>query len=223
MDLDATGSSPLLDRDGLAGKWAEQDATGRPRKGGRHNRDKHGTDNIEGSIFGVVLCGVRTPANVGAIMRLCSCFGTADLLHLHYASNDDTNRKYWRQSQISQELESCSVGTKKRFEHEGAPFQSVQVSEFVPYLASDDRPPVIVLEAVAGATSIYDFQFPERCKIMVGSEHKGVSKEILRGLRKGLDAVIFVPMTGPHHSMNVASVMSVALYEYRRQWRGISD
>lgn len=228
-------STPLLNRDEMAGKWAEQDGhdTGRYRKGGRRQTKQGHTSNFQQENgMGVVLCGVRSPANVGSIMRLCGCFGTADILHVHYAPNDDTNRKYWGQSPILQQLESCSVGLLKQFECDnGAPFLSVGVSEFVSSymqltspaptpLELQKRVPIVVLEAVAGAVSIHDFSFPKQCKIMVGSEHKGVLQEILQGLKKGVDAVVFVPMVGSHHSMNVASAMTVALYEYRRQWPG---
>jgi len=209
-------ASPLLNGKDLAGKWAEQDGTGLATTGGsRHCKQKQRDVCNDDDNLGVILCGVRNPSNVGSMMRTCSCFRVSRLLHLHYAANNKTNQKYWSEPHVSAALQSCSVGTFTRFEHDGMLFKSIPVNEFT----LPERP-LVVLEAIAGAVSIMEYKFPEQCEIMVGSEHKGVATEILRNLRKEVDAVVYVPMVGPHHSLNVASAMTIALYEYRRQWPG---
>ena len=184
-------------------------------RGSRQRKQRAKVNDSFDDALGVILCGVRDPSNVGSIMRTCSCFGVSRFLHLHYAANEETNQKYWSGLHVSAAIQSCSVGTCVNFEYHGTPFQSISVSDYV----LSERP-VVVLEAIAGAVSIHDYKFPRHCDIMVGSEHKGVSEHILKKLRKDVDAVVYVPMTGPHHSLNVASAMTIALYEYRRQWGG---
>lgn len=153
-------------------------------------------------------------------MRTCGCFGISRMLHVHYARTEETNQTYWSEPHVVAAIQSNSVGTSKRFQQDGLPFESISACEYATVLSKEDHPPVIVLEAIAGAVSIYNFKFPKECEIMVGSENKGVTKEILKNLRRGVDAVVFVPMVGhaAHRSLNVASAMTIALYEYRRQW-----
>lgn len=151
-----TNMLPLLNREDLVGKWAEQQ--GRPNEGESPRTD----DQVA-----VVLCGVRHPSNVGSIMRSCSCFGAVRLQHLHYAF-DETNRTYWSEPHVLAAVQSASVGTYQEFQqHDGTPFRSIPVYDF-----EMSEVPLVVLEAIKGAVSIQDYKFPERCEIMVGSEHK---------------------------------------------------
>mmetsp|Transcript_10824 Transcript_10824/g.16631 ORF Transcript_10824/g.16631 Transcript_10824/m.16631 type:complete len:252 (-) Transcript_10824:577-1332(-) len=222
-EMKSLSPPPLLTRKDLGGKWEEQDGTGRPRAGARRNvKDASSVSNGENDV-GIILCGVKSPQNVGSMMRTCRCFGIPQLLHLHYALNDETNVHYWNQPNIVQQLESCSVGLLSSFQSNDdkfqTPFPSMSIADFVTsHLQSNQSPPLVVLEAIAGAVSIHDFKFPQNCHIMVGSEHKGISRQVLKALRRDVDAVIYVPMVGSHHSMNASSAMTVALYEYRKQW-----
>lgn len=34
------------------------------------------------------------------------------------------------------------------------------------------------------------------------------------------DAVVYIPLPGVYHSLNVATALSIAMYEYRRHWPG---
>ena len=62
------------------------------------------------------------------------------------------------------------------------------------------------------------FSFPRRCVLLAGGEGHGVSREILNRMVVGFDAVVYIPMPGPHKSMNVATALGCAMYEFRRQW-----
>ena len=81
-----------------------------------------------------------------------------------------------------------------------------------------ERLPIIAIETATSAVPLNDFKFPERCAIMVGSEGNGIDPRVCKLLRPGYDAFVIIPMVGPHKSMNVATALGVALYEYRRQW-----
>jgi tRNA(Leu) C34 or U34 (ribose-2'-O)-methylase TrmL len=84
-----------------------------------------------------------------------------------------------------------------------------------------ERVPVIALETAAGAVNLCDFRFPESCEIMVGAEGTGISPAVISALEPGRgDAVVYVPLPGVYHSLNVATALAIALYEYRRQWPG---
>ena len=80
-----------------------------------------------------------------------------------------------------------------------------------------DRPPIIAIETATSAVDITKFVFPRDCFIMVGSEGSGIDPKILRAMAPGYDQLVYIPMHGPHHSLNVAMALNVALYEWRRQ------
>ena len=93
------------------------------------------------------------------------------------------------------------------------------LKRYVDLLEHDaERLPIIAIETATSAVPLNDFTFPERCAIMVGSEGNGIDPRICKLLRPGYDAFVIIPMVGPHKSMNVATALGVALYEYRRQW-----
>ena len=220
---------PLLSPQDLTGKWPEQDSTGdRPTTGGsRHHKQQethNGADSLPQNVQ-VVLCGVRNPTNVGSILRTCACFGISQLLHLHSSSNDETNSKYWTEPHVKGALERSSVGTCSQFQQrDKMPMKSISISRYTKTLncaSNESRRPLVVLEAIAGAVSIDNYHFPETCDVMVGSEHRGVPKDILQQLVQGVDAVVYIPLAGPHKSLNVSAALTIALYEYQRQWPGI--
>jgi tRNA G18 (ribose-2'-O)-methylase SpoU len=76
----------------------------------------------------------------------------------------------------------------------------------------------VVIETATGAGPIAEFAFPRKCTIVVGAEANGVPPRVLRKLRPGYDAIVYIPMRGKHKSLNVATALACTLYEYRRQW-----
>ena len=84
-----------------------------------------------------------------------------------------------------------------------------------------DRVPLIAVETAQHAGNINDFSFPERCEIMVGAEDTGISARVIEALEPSRgDAVVYVPLAGTYHSLNVATALAIAMHEYRRQWPG---
>ena len=56
--------------------------------------------------------------------------------------------------------------------------------------------------------------------IIVGGEGRGISQPVLKALRPGFDHFVYVPMLGSHTSLNAATALAIALYDYRRAWPG---
>jgi len=73
--------------------------------------------------------------------------------------------------------------------------------------------PIIALECLKEAKSIYDFEFPASFTLVLGNESLGVSKEILDQAH----AIIKIPLNGAKNSLNVASAFAIAAYEIRKQ------
>jgi hypothetical protein len=187
--------------------------------------------------FRVTLCGVDDPLNVGLVMRLLSCFGAGKLRHLSYESGGD--RGFWTRKETVKKIQRVAKGgAAKRY----LPLDTVPVDGWVREQTAEISPPldcgsnsdtahaavvrgprvpVIALETAAHATNLCEFKFPQKCDIMVGAEDTGISTAVVDALdpSKG-DAVVYIPLPGVYHSLNVATALSIAMYEYRRQWPG---
>lgn len=178
--------------------------------------------------FGVVASGVDDPQNVGSICRLMACFGAAETLVLLHPDRGNSSQSqsppvsklgpesagFWEVPQIAALVAKTSRGT-----HSLAwPPCSLSVQDFVDQDQHSDVP-LVVIETAADASSIRNFSFPRCCRIVVGNEGNGVSPRLLHALRRGRgDATVYIPMPGPHPSLNVATALACALYEYRAQW-----
>ncbi|CAK0814142.1 unnamed protein product [Prorocentrum cordatum] len=154
-----------------------------------------------------------------------ACFGAEGRLAVvHYGDNrdgDDDARRlgpdcpgFFDLPAISRQIARTACGA----ERSAGPIEPLPLGAFLERDRSCDVP-LLVIETVNGATSLQDFEFPPCCRIVVGSEGRGVSSLLIQAMqaRRG-DAALYIPMPGPHPSLNAAMALSCALYEYRRQW-----
>lgn len=73
--------------------------------------------------------------------------------------------------------------------------------------------PFIALETAEGATSIYDYLFPQSFSLFLGNEEYGLSSYCL----KQADIILHIPLYGFKNSLNVACAFSIIAGEIRRQ------
>ncbi|GAB5412228.1 MAG: 23S rRNA (guanosine(2251)-2'-O)-methyltransferase RlmB [Chlamydiales bacterium] len=66
--------------------------------------------------------------------------------------------------------------------------------------------PLIALETVEGAPSLFDYSFPENFTLVLGNEEFGVSQKIL----KQCSAAVQIPLVGSKNSLNVANSFAIA-------------
>ena len=166
----------------------------------------------------VIACNLNSPANLGSIFRLMGCFNMNRLDHVYTSVGRKRKARAppeWaddgRRRSMQQMASGCDTLVTRRL---------VPVDLYIEHLrrANDERWPVVAIETATSAVSLNTFQFPKRCAIMVGAEGRGIDPAVMKALRPGYDAFVIIPMLGPHKSLNVATALGVALYEYRRQW-----
>jgi TrmH family RNA methyltransferase len=160
------------------------------------------TDQVfRGESLVVVLDGLQDPGNVGAIVRAAEAFGATGLLFLK-GSASPWNPKTLRASAGSlfrlPFVAGVDIGRAKTKLRE----RRVAVYAAMPY--TPER-----RQAAAA-----DFVRP--CAIIVGSEGRGISKELY-----GVGEDVAIPTTGVE-SLNAAVATSVLLYEASRQRREAS-
>lgn len=150
-------------------------------------------DRLDGTRY-VVLDGVQDPGNVGTILRTADAFH-ADGVLLVNACADLYNPKTVR----------ATMGAVFR-----CPVWSCGVEELRELLAASDLPlygAALRADTVDARTVDYS-----RCAIAIGSEGKGLSRELLAACGQ----TVLIPMSGHCESLNAAIAASVLLWEAAR-------
>lgn len=148
--------------------------------------------------FVIMLDSIYDPQNLGTILRASECFGV-DLVV--YSKN--------RGADISPVVAKASSGA----------------SEYVPIAKVSNLAETMKLFKEAGywavcadvgekSQSIYDFHYPEKTLLILGSEGEGVQKILSRNS----DFLVSVPMCGKIDSLNVSQAAAVFIFYYRMQF-----
>lgn len=146
----------------------------------------------------VVVCdGIKSPANLGGLFRICDAFGVQEVI-----SNE------WIP------LTSGRFKKTARNTHESIAFrQEEDLSRVLSQLQTDGYE-LIGLEITSHSLPIQHFRagLLQKIALVVGNESDGISKEILAVLPK----VLHIPMFGTNSSMNVIQALAIALFEFTR-------
>lgn len=147
------------------------------------------------SLF-VVLENIHDPHNVSAIYRSCDAVGILKIGLVY------TIEKFPKISRVTSSSANKWIETIK--------FNSIE--ECVNYLKENGYK-IYVSILDESAKSIYDIDFTIPSAIVMGNEHRGVSKEFINYA----DEKIYIPMRGMIQSLNVSVATAVTLYEALRQ------
>ena len=151
---------------------------------------------FRGQSLVVVLDGLQDPGNAGAIVRAAEAFGATGLLFIK-GTVSPHHPKTLRASAGSIFRVPHMTGVDASLARASLAQNGVSVFAAMPFTGS---------ERVIG-----DVDFERRCAIIIGSEGRGISKEL-----QGCAEDIAIP-TVAVESLNAAVAASVMLYEVRRQ------
>ena len=139
---------------------------------------------------------IRDPGNLGTLIRSADALGLAGIV-LSGDVVDPFNPKCVR----------ATMGSILR-----VPIRSFRdVKEAAEFLKEQGFS--IVAADVEADKLCYDYHFPEKCALLVGSEAHGVSCNVL----ELCDATLKIPMMGAAESLNVGVAGSILMYEAYRQ------
>lgn len=147
----------------------------------------------------IIVCdSFKTPENIGSIIRLAANVGCRKVISIGGGTY-----KSWRVKRTA----CMAIDYVELLEMETSDFVS-HISEIIP-----DGYQIVAVETSPTATNIFKTELPRRAVLVLGSEINGVCDEVL-----GLCPIqVYIPMTGPATSMNVATAASVAIFEWQRQ------
>jgi 23S rRNA (guanosine2251-2'-O)-methyltransferase len=144
----------------------------------------------------VVAYQIKTPENIGSILRLADNAGCKKVI----IATDDNN------------IRMSKVKKTAGLSYESMNWELCPISELFQRIPSDYT--TISLETSSDSKSIFKIDLPEKMAIIVGNEIVGIGHEIL----DQSDLIIHIPLYGHNTSMNVSHALAVALFEWRRRF-----
>ncbi len=147
----------------------------------------------------IVADGLRTPENVGALIRLAANVGSTKVILI--GSDDMRENKIRRTACMAWDYVSLIRA------------EAANLPELIPADYS-----LVAIETSPDARSLYAAPLPRKVALLVGSEVHGVSPEVLSQCQE----CRYIPMTGPDTSMNVSQAAAVALFEWVRCFAAVS-
>lgn len=142
----------------------------------------------------IVADNIRTPENIGSIVRLLANIAHSTLICI---DDNELNLRRIRKTAFSA-------------------FNDINIVRRTPDNWREVIPTdytIAALETTPQSTNIFTTELPARMALVVGNEVHGISTDILNQC----SLAVHIPMTGPCKSMNVSHATAVALMEWMRR------
>lgn len=146
----------------------------------------------------VMLDNLRSAFNVGSIFRTADA-GAVAHLHLCGMTAHPPHKK----------LEKTALGA---FDY--VPWTYYERNRACIDALKEQNIPVIAVETVEGAPSLFDMTWSKPVAIVLGNEENGINSRVLARC----DGAVQIPMAGYKRSINVATAFGIVLYHILAQW-----
>lgn len=137
---------------------------------------------------------IRTPENIGSIIRLAANVGVKRVISIELESHKEYKIK----------KTACMAWDYVELIH-------TSPESLYQYLPSDYE--LVALETSPRSVNIFQWHLPRKMALVVGNEMHGVRQSLL----DECNIHVNIPMTGPATSMNVSHATAVAIFEWQRQ------
>lgn len=142
---------------------------------------------------------LRTPENVGALIRLAGNLGIPKVLFI--------------QSEIV--FKAKKIARVAHSSLKLVDFSYCKPEDFINQIP--DGYEIVAVETSDQATNLYKTDLPEKCVLLVGNERFGIAQECLDKCSK----TVYIPLQGKTLSMNVSHAATIAAFEWGRQYLGL--
>lgn len=153
--------------------------------------------DIQNSVIGPVVVGVGVAdgANIGRILRLTDALNCREVIFVDTPHVD------------SQRIRKVSRGMSDK-----RPHRFMESVEFMAEIENYD--PLIAVEITSQSLDLFACNLPLEATFVIGNERHGIPDEFLNLCQ----FAIHIPMFGINSSMNVATSLSIVLYEWYRRF-----
>jgi TrmH family RNA methyltransferase len=152
--------------------------------------DRMGTERVL-----LILDRLQDPGNIGTIVRTAEAMGVSTVVLLEDGCQK-FNRKLIRAAMGS--FFRVNIYDKVAFDEL---YRQARQNNFK-FISTNMQGP-----------ELFNFNFPEKCAIVLGQEGQGVAENIINKS----DNIVSIPMKGELESLNVAASAAMCLYEWAKQ------
>jgi len=137
---------------------------------------------------------LKTPENMGAIIRLAANLGAEKVYFIH-------ENFVVKESKL------------KRVAHSSIEKVDYEIVNKNDFWKAINGTTVIALETTTQSSNLFKTLLPEHCVILCGNERFGLPNDFIEKCKKS----VFIPMPGITRSMNVSHALTIAAFEWSRQ------
>ena len=156
---------------------------------------KRQIDKHEFNAPHIICDGLKTPDNLGSILRVADAIGSKGIILLD--------------SQM--DLKNNKITKLARSADKFIKFEKMSLAEFNEYRARFKN--LFALEITSSSSNAFHSDISPCDAILIGHESTGIREEVLALC----DNTFHLPMYGLNGSMNISHALIVFLYEWRRQ------
>lgn len=142
---------------------------------------------------------LRTPENVGAMIRLAANLGIDKVIFIQIENNFKAKK-----------IARVAYSSLKHVD-----YSFCQPEMF--YSGLPEGFEVVAVETSEKATNLFSTTLPDKCVLLMGSERFGIAQDFLNQAAK----TVYIPMLGKTMSMNVSHAATIAAFEWGRQHLGL--
>jgi len=143
----------------------------------------------------IIAIGMRTPENMGSILRHADAAGCPGVLFVD----------------VEQPPAAKKLSRIARSADQHVQFSFLSTAELLSRI--DTLPPLVAVEITSRSTDIFHTPLPAACSLVVGSERSGIPRSVL----DRCSLAVHIPMYGINGSMNLSHALTLAMFEWRRQ------
>lgn len=142
----------------------------------------------------IISDGLQSPANIGALFRICDAFGVSEIVFCNASVNLNSSR-----------LQRTSRNT-----HLKVPFRISEdiISEIDKLRSTGYKAIALEITDMSIPLEEYSLNSSDKIALIVGNENTGISKQVLQVAEDN----VHITMFGQNSSMNVIQATSIALY-----------
>lgn len=163
--------------------------------------EKKPVPKISGAHLILAAYQLRTPENVGALIRL--------------AGNLNIEKVLFIQGENSMRMAKINRVAHSSLRH--VDFSFVEEEAFFAQLPKDYH--IVAVETAEHAENIYQTTLPEKCVLVVGNERHGLAQDFL----DKIPHCVYIPLVGKTRSLNVSHAATIAAFEWGRQHLNLSE
>lgn len=144
----------------------------------------------------IIADNLRTPENMGSVLRLAANIGAENVLFI---------------KSISEQYRGWKIKKTASGADEKVKWQFINKDELQNNIPAGYH--LIAVETAESSSSLFETKLPEKSAFIIGNEIYGIGEELL----SIADYTVYIPIPGVISSLNVTHALGIVIFEWFRQ------